>query len=242
MSICSIAEIKTYINKANELFEKVFIGFKPPKIVVVPASRRQAVRNKVLSECGLEYKEDLYGTDAEVIDGPLDKQIVIYQSMMKSERQVCHALWHEFGHIVFGNEKQYGIDLAEDTSMRSGYAVFNEFIAEYIAHVASDGGGFGGYNPNMYLQLAFQEEGTINPYWLSIYMAIIAGDSNVSDECFAEGAEYVKPIVWNYLTEMFRMIDKQLKKDDFWKATPSFIEELGSLYDDMFSAVFRGLY
>lgn len=241
MSICSIAEIKTYINKANELFEKVFIGFKPPKIVVVPASRRQAVRNKVLSECGLEYKEDLYGTDAEVIDGPLDKQIVIYQSMMKSERQVCHALWHEFGHIVFGNEKQYGIDLAEDTPMRSGYAVFNEFIAEYIAHVASDGGGFGGYNPNMYLQLAFQEERTINPYWLSRYMAIISGDSNVSDECVSAGAEYVKPVVWNYLTEMFKMIDEQLRKDNFWKATPTFIEDFGILYDNMFSVVFRGI-
>ena len=73
----NITEIKTYINKAVDRFEKVFIGFELPKIVVVPASRRQAVRNKVLSECGLEYKEDLYGTDAEVIDGPLDKQIVI---------------------------------------------------------------------------------------------------------------------------------------------------------------------
>lgn len=238
----NVTEIKTYINKAVEHFEKVFKDFEPPKIVVVPASRRQAVRNKVLRECGLGYKEDVYGTDAEVIDGPLDKQIVLYQSMMKNERQVCHALWHEFGHIVFGNEKQFGIDLAEDTPMRSGYAVFNEFIAEYIAHMVSDGEGFGVYNPNMYLQLAFQEEGTINPYWLSRYMAIISGDSNVSDECVFEGAEYVKPIVWNYLTEMFRMVDKQLKKDDFWKATPSFIEDLGTLYDDMFSVVFRRLY
>ena len=238
----NITEIKTYINKAVDRFEKVFIGFELPKIVVVPASRRQAVRNKVLSECGLEYKEDLYGTDAEVIDGPLDKQIVIYQSIMKSERQVCHALWHEFGHIVFGDEKQYGIDLAEDTPMRSGYAVFNEFIAEYIAHVVSDGEGFGIYNPNMYLQLAFQEERTINPYWLSRYMAIIAGDSNVSDECVAAGADYVKPVVWNYVTEMFKMIDEQLRKDSFWKATPTFIEELGFLYDNMFSAIFRGLY
>ena len=238
----NMTEIKTYINKAVGRFEKSFTSFEPPKIVVVPASRRQAVRNKVLRECGLGYKEDLYGTDAEVIDGPLDKQIVLYQSMMKSERQVCHALWHEFGHIVFGNEKQYGIDIAEDTPMRSGYAVFNEFIAEYIAYVVSDGEGFGVYNLNIYLQLAFQEERTINPYWLSRYMAIIVGDSKVSDECVTEGAEYVKPIAWNYLTEMFRMIDKQLKKDNFWKTTPTFIEELGSLYDDMFSAVFRGLY
>ena len=237
-----ITEIKIYGDKAIERFKELFIGFEPPKIVVVSASKRQAVRNKVLRECGLDYKEDLYGTDAEVIDGPLDRQILLYQSMMKSEKQVCHALWHELGHVLFGNEKQYGIDIEEDTSMRSGYAVFNEFIAEYIAHVVSDGEGFGIYNPNMYLQLAFQEEGTINPYWLSRYMAIIAGDSNVSDECVAEGAEYVKPVVWNYLTEMFRMIDKQLKKDDFWKATPTFIEELGSIYDDMFSVVFKGLY
>lgn len=126
--------------------------------------------------------------------------------------------------------------------MRSWYAVFNEFIAEYIAHVVFDGEGFGVYNPNMYLQLAFQEEGTINPYWLRRYMAIISVDSNISDECVAEGAEYVNPIVLNHLTEMFRMIDKQLKKDDFWKATPSFIDDLGTLYDDMFSAVFRELY
>ena len=237
----NITEIKTYINKADERFKEVFTDFEPPKIVVIPASKRQDVRNNVLRECGLDYKEDLYGTDAEVIDGPLGKQIVLYQSMMKSERQVCHALWHEFGHIVFGNEKQYGINLAEDTPMRSGYAVFNEFIAEYIAHVVSDGEGFSVYNPNMYLQLAFQEIGTVNPYWLSRYMATIVGDSKVSDECVAEGAEYVKSIVWSYLTEMFRMIDKQLKKDDFWKATSSFIEDLGTLYDDMFSVVFRGL-
>ena len=143
--------------------------------------------------------------------------------------------------ILFGNEKQYGIDIENDTPMRSGYAVFNEFIAEYIAHVVSNGEGFEIYNPNMYLQLAFQEERTINPYWLSRYMAIIAGDSNVSDECVAAGADYVKPVVWNYVTEMFRMVDKQLKKDNFWKAESAFIENLGTLYDNMFSVVFRWL-
>lgn len=236
-----ITEIKTHINKATKRFQEVFIGFETPKIVVVPASRRQAAREKVLKECGLDYKEDIYGTDAEVIDGPLDKQIVLYQSMAKSERQVSHAVWHECGHVVFGNEKQYGIDFSEDTPMRSGYAVFNEFIAEYIAHVVSGGEGFGIYNPNMYLQLAFSEPFTVNPYWLSRYMAIIVGDSNVPDERITEGAGYVKPVVWEYLTQMFKMIDEQLKEDKFWKATPEFIETFGSLYDRMFSIVFRGL-
>ena len=237
----NITEIKTYITKAIDRFNEVFIGFEPPKIIVVPASRRQAVRARALQECGIDYKEDLYGTDGEVLDGPLGKQILIYQSMMKHEGQVYHALWHEFGHIMFGNEKQYGIDFAIDTPMRSGYAVFNEFMAEYIAHVVSDGEGFGIYNPNMYLQMAFQEQGTINPYWLSRYMAIIIGDSTVPDEFVVDGAKYVSATIWEYLAAMFDMIDEQLKKDDFWKATPEFIKDFGKLYDDMFSAVFRGL-
>lgn len=237
----NITEIKTYITKALERFNDVFIGFESPKIVVVSASRRQVVRAKALQECGINYKEDLYGTDAEVIDGSLGKQILLYQSMMKTERQVCHALWHEFGHIIFGNEKQYGIDFNVDTPMRSGYAVFNEFMAEYIAYVLTEGEGFGVYNPNMYLQMAFQERGTINPYWLSRYMAIIVGDSTVSDEFVADGAKYVSSTVWKYLAEMFDMIDEQLQKDDFWNVAAEFIEELGLLYDDMFSAVYRGL-
>ena len=237
----NITEIKTYIAKAVERFNEVFIGFGPPKIVVIPASRRQAVRAKVLQECGVDYKEDLYGTDAEVIDGPLGKQILLYQSMMKTGRQVCHALWHEFGHIIFGSEKQYRMDFNVDTPMRSGYAVFNEFMAEYIAYVVTGGEGFGVYNPNMYLQMAFQEKGTINPYWLSRYMAIIVGDSTVPDKFVADGAKYVSPTIWKCLAEMFDMIDEQLQKDDFWKAAPEFIEDLGCLYDDMFSAAYRGL-
>ena len=58
----------------------------------------------------------------------------------------CH--WHECGHVVFGNEKQYRINLVLDTPMHSGYTAFNKFIAKYMAQ------SFGIYNPNMYLQFA----------------------------------------------------------------------------------------
>ena len=236
-----ITEIKAYIAKGIERFNEAFIGFEVPKIVVVSESRRQAVRAKVLQECGAEYKDDSRDTEGEVIDGLFGKQILLYQCRLKTERQVYHTLWHEFGHIIFGNEKQYGIELNVDTPMRSGYAVFNEFMAEYIAYVVTDGKGFGVYNPNMYLQMAFQEERNINPYWLSRYMAIIVGDSTVPDEFVADGAKYVSSTVWGYLAGMFDMIDEQLQKRDFWKATSEFIEDFGCLYDDMFSAVYRGL-
>lgn len=43
-----ITEIRIYIDKAQKRFIEIFIGFEPPKIVVVPASKRQAVRCKVL--------------------------------------------------------------------------------------------------------------------------------------------------------------------------------------------------
>ena len=72
------------------------------------------MRNKVLQECGVGYKEDEYGTDGEVIHGPLGTQVLLYQSMMKFKMRVCHALWHEFGHILFGDEKQFGINLSID--------------------------------------------------------------------------------------------------------------------------------
>lgn len=137
----NITEIKTYIVKAINIFNEYFDGFKVPKIVVVSASRRRAVRNKVLQECGVPYKEDMYGTDGEVIDGPLGRQILFYQSMMKSEHQVCHALWHELGHILFGNE-------------------------------------------------------------------------------------------------MFNMLNEQLKKDAFWKASAEFVEEFGGLFDKMYHIVY----
>lgn len=71
--------------QVTEHFQEVFPDFEPPKIVVISASRREVAREKGLKECGLDYKEDMYGTDAEVINGPLDKQIVLYQSRSKNE-------------------------------------------------------------------------------------------------------------------------------------------------------------
>lgn len=48
-----ITEIKMYKDKALKRFVGIFTGFKSPKIVVVPASKRQAVRCKVLRELSI---------------------------------------------------------------------------------------------------------------------------------------------------------------------------------------------
>ena len=75
-------------------------------------------------------------------------------------------------------------------------------MAEYIAHHVSGGEGFGTYNPNMYLQPAFQYEGTIIPYWLSWYMAIILGNNTVRDEFVQAGAGYVPSEIWIYIVKL----------------------------------------
>lgn len=93
----------------------------------------------MLHECGVTHKEDTYGIEAEVISGLYATQIIIYQSMMKSRERVYHAVWHELGHIMFGNYEDFKIDIDLDTPLRSGYAVVNEFMVEYIAFFINNG-------------------------------------------------------------------------------------------------------
>ena len=237
----TITEIKSYISEAITKYQSVYVGADIFPITVCPSSRRQAVRDRVIKECGLDYKEDLYGTDAEVIDGPCGKQILIYQSMMNTKQQVFHALWHELGHLLSGDEKQCGINLERDTPMRSGYAVFNEFVAEYIAYAVNDAEPFrNAMGSHIYLQMAFHEERTINPYWLSRYFAVVLGDSTVSEDEFAFGQSLVSPAVWNYINQILNVLISQIKKPDFWIADAEFLETLGCLFDDMFHLVFMG--
>lgn len=160
---------------------------------------------------------------------------------MKTKQQVFHALWHEFGHILFGDEKQYGINFEDDTPMRSGYAVFNEFVAEYIAYTVNDAEPFrNAMGSHIYLQMAFHEERTINPYWLSRYFAIVLGDSTISEDEFAFGQSLVSPAVWNYINQILNVLISQIKKPDFWIVDAEFLETLGCLFDDMFHLVFMG--
>lgn len=232
-----VSVIKQQIQFAKEIFLKKFPDTEIPPVIVCSASRRTAVRAKVMDECGI-YKEDVYGTDAEVISGPLGTRILVYQSMMKTEKQVCHALWHELGHIVFGQPDEFGVILEKDTPLRSGYALINEFMAEYIAFSVNENKSFSFLQrPNVYLQMAFQQ-GTVTPYWLSIYFSIILGDWNVDRRIIEEGNQYVSESIWRYVLQIQTLLSKQLEKQVFWKVDIKFLEEIGCLFDDLFHVVY----
>lgn len=230
-----ISEIKEYITTAIKLFLEEYPDFSVPEIVVCPSSRRKEARDKIIAECGLESKEDIYGTDAEVIIGKLNTKIILYQSSMKTKQQVYHAVWHELGHLMFGSEKQFDIDLNEDTPMRSGYAVINEFMAEFIAYTVNKFESFSdSHDAQIYLQMTFVEETVVNPYWFSRYLAVIIGDGNVSEEEFNDGEKYVFPEAWELIVETAEKLFEQTDKDNFWKVSVDFLKEIGILYDELF--------
>lgn len=237
----SMTLIKKCIDDAVNIFSEKFTAFDIPVIKVCPASRRKVVRDKILEECGV-YKEDSYGTEAEVISGPLDTQIVVYQSMIKYEHQVYHAVWHELGHIMFGSEKKFGVDLECDTPLRSGYAVVNEFMAEFIAYSVNERKPFPtAQRANIYLQMAFQE-GIVFPYWLSRYYAIILGDETISVSDVDEGKNYVSPEVWKYIMLIMNLLLEQVSTEGFWKVDNNYLEKAGCFYDELFHIVYcRGI-
>lgn len=234
----NIGEIKTHIATALDTFRNIYPNATIPKIVVCSSSRRYITREKVLAECGVSYKEDIYGTDAEVISGALGTQIILYQSMMKNKGQVCHAIWHELGHLMFGSEEKYNIDLKQDTPFRSGYAVVNEFMAEYIAYTVNEFESFGcSQKAHIYLQMTFMEC-IVNPYWLSRYLAIIIGDKNVFEEEIDFGEQFVLPEAWEIILSVINELFKQTDKENFWNVSPDFLECIGSLYDELFHIYF----
>lgn len=229
-----ISEIKTIIPTATEKFRKIFPDVSIPQIVVCSSSRRKAVREKVLAECGVAYKEYIEHTDAEVISGSLGTQIILYQSKMKTEGQLFHAVWHELGHIKFGTEEKYGIDLAGDTPKRSGYAIVNEFMAEFIAYTVNDFETFNcSLKAHLYLQMAFMED-AVNPYWLSRYFAIIAGDKNVLDAEIDDCEQYVTSDIWSIISKMTDEIFEQIRINEFWDVSDEFLEKIGCMFDEVF--------
>lgn len=233
----TITEIKNYIEQAKNIFIEKYPDIKVPKIVVCPVSRRQIIRNKVFQECGAT-KEDSYGTEGEVISGIYGKQIIVYQSMAKSKLNVYNTTWHELGHILFGDNYDFGIDLNKDTPIRSGYAIINEFMAQYIAFTVNDFKPFKCLrNAHIYLQMAFSDY--IKPYYLSLFYSIIHGDKTLPQRYYNECAEYVQEKVWGYIDEINNELERQLSKPNFWKVSTVFFEKVGELYDAMYHIVYE---
>lgn len=233
----TITEIKLYIETAVIKFKDYFPEINIPPIVVCPSAKRKQARDKILQECGLSYKEDSLSTLAEVVSGEKMTKIVLYQARMKSGNIVNHCVWHELGHILFGDEKQFGItksDFQKGTLAAYGYGLFNEFIAEYTAYVVNDFQPLAGnYLPNAYLHQAFYSGDCLIQYYLSQYYAVILGDETISDEVFNNGKTVITPQEWGIVHYIMSLLFKQTEKEEFWKVDYEFLKTLGYLCDKL---------
>lgn len=73
----------------------------------------------------------------------------------------------------------------------SGYAVANEFMAEYIAYTVNEMETFRhAESSHLYLQMAFQHH-TVYPYWLSRYLAIVMDDKHITEKEISSHQQYV---------------------------------------------------
>lgn len=239
----TITNIKRYIEEAIEQFKEYSPTIEFPPIVVCPSANRANARAKILSDCGLDYKEDSLSMLGEVISGSKATKIVLYQAIMRTQAIVNHCVWHELGHILFGNWSRFGLtkeDMDRATIPAYGYGLLNEFMAEYIAYEVNNYQPLAGnYFPNGYLYQAFYESDDLIQYKLSMYYAILLGDSVFPEEEIEKGAEIISPSAWRIVCQIRNLLYNLTKADEFWNVDINFLTQLGYLCDMLLRVDFR---
>lgn len=235
-----VSEINEKIPAAVELFLDKFPNAEIPEIIVCTAPRKQAVTKKAYDECGLDYNDyqDNKNAAGEAIVGPLGKRVILYQYNIDSSNEMCFVLWHELGHIMLGSETQYGVFSKENTDMRSGFGLFSEFVAEYIAFTVAERTGLGIINADNLLERAFSQKRTVKSYWLSHYIAAIMGYDHLKSGFLPLNIPGINYENWCSIVEIKNMLEEQVKKEEFWKPSLQYIEELGNVFNDMASNVY----
>ncbi len=191
-------------------------------------------------------------------------------SYINTAFKLQRTLWHELGHICshyFNRELEdeaYRHTIFEmDTPLRSGGAVWMEFIADAIANYVD------GSKPDMRIvpwslqdrlitmaQSAFAERRPF-PYCLGQYFAYLLTDSTVAamieyyshdDERPGIGIDELPVDVYNATCLLSQMLDEHLSENGyfgedhfygesalpFWKISRPWLEKLGDLFDNLY--------
>ncbi len=230
-----ISEIKEYIAEAAGIFKGIYPMAEVPEFIVCSPKRAKSIREQTVRECGAvnkKYRDDLA---AEVIWGPTGTKILVYQDAIYNQKRVYAVIWHELGHVLFGRNTKYGIKIEENSPVFLGYNLLSEFMAEYIAYTVN---GFKplGYNEDIndrLIQALYDDEKIIQPYSLSMYLAMAIGNHVLTEEDLVNGATYTSEEVWESILCIRRMLSKQIEKENFWEPDVAFIEEIGDLYMEL---------
>lgn len=247
---------KAELNKLIGVAKEKFIAKVPAsenwvkEVLIYVASDREKDKlfKEVTNTLHAREKELLTDTVGEVIAGDGKYAILLYQSAIRSPEELDLVLWHELGHICSSEtnreiERECLEDAVNkvDSPIRSGGAVWMEFIADAIATYVAEA------KPVMQYALMIQDymtemverainNGVVCPDVLGHYCSFLLTNPIVQilrrkDSKVVDGLGYCRPEVAQAILACAETLEKQLKEEPFWKISRDRIIELGEAFD-----------
>lgn len=219
-------------------------------IILISNRGRAEARQKAFDQTGARFKED-DDIRGEAIFGPEGRAVLIYTAVAAGDWDLCHTGWHELGHVMtkvinkeLFIEAENDVNAMHDTPIRSGMALWSEFIAEYIALIVEDAEPENPAWPKQDILASLIHEatgtGSLNPYPLAFYCAMMMGDNTIEvmlrrQPNAAIGLDDCDDYTGELIVGLLNMLDKQLCQDIFWDIKRESLERIGAQMDELWS-------
>ena len=174
--------------------------------------------------------EALIGMDGDKVSG---QAAILYREDIRGWEDSQTVFLHELGH-VFALTKEYSGKLfydsidTENTAQFSGYLIWKEFIADYIARICK--GWYpirlSSYRPTAADKKRFLKQDQRNHDFLSAYLAQAgcAEEIHLWPEKLEDAVEGVP------FSRCIRVIAPQLQKERYWEIDEELMEDLGEAF------------
>ena len=219
-------------------------------IMLISNRGRAEARQRAFEQTGARFKED-DANRGEAIFGPKGRAILIYTAVAENDEDFCHTGWHELGHVLtkvvnkdLFIEAENDVNAMHDTQIRSGMAVWSEFIAEYIAILILDEEPEPIAWPKQEILANLIQEatgtGSLNPYPLAFYCALMMGDNTIDAMLHRQpnaaiGLDECDDIAGELIVGLLNLLDEQLCEKEFWNISREMLEKIGAQIDELWS-------
>lgn len=240
-----VPETKAQFLKAFPQAEDVITN---TEVFVILNSNRARKRAEVFAYCGAREKED-GALEGEAVIGSLHRAVIIYATVIKSQRRFKHVLWHELGHIYSQAVNQELFAEAErdmlednDTLVRNGMCIWTEFIAEVIAYIVEDlPPASSAWQSTALMQHLMDEAvntGHLAPYPLAFFMAMLYEDPTVRawSECNGNtvpGLNHCDDDILPLIKRLTDILGEQLQEEVFVCISRETLEQIGECVNDL---------
>ncbi len=223
------------------------------RIEIAPEMNRRKYLTDLTRELHAEPKEYLENTLGEVFHGEKGYAIVIYPErirwMTEMRFMICHELGHVHSSIInYDVESECLRDARQqnDTPMRSGGAVWLEFIADVIAYKVT-GERFVGFelcDLQKYMIYLFDNafaQGYVTPAEIGHFAAFVLMNPKLrrrfmhNKNRLPELSDYPVEIV-SIISELLDLLNEQIQEEDYVRISRDRMLCFGELIDELWDA------